>query len=251
MAALRALVGTVLLLLVGGTSAEEFWGRKLPGQPTEFIFGYGSLINSESRNATAGRPILAIPVRVSAAFGYVRSWTIRSQSGFTALGLRKLGPGEDGTTINGVLYPVQGNDIDAYDAREEGYVRVRVPLDQIEALSWLRLPEQGNVWAYVPVRAGQEPGAELLPPNSEFPVLQSYLDVVLEGGLEYGTEFAQEIVATTKDWSKYWLNDRQMARRPWVFDKRAAAVDKLLTSVPQFADRMFAEPYAVKNLPSK
>ena len=45
----------------------------LPDQPTQFIFGYGSLINSASRNSTAGKTVPAIPVRVSAAFGYIRA----------------------------------------------------------------------------------------------------------------------------------------------------------------------------------
>jgi hypothetical protein len=84
--------------------ATDWWGRKLPDIPTQFIFGYGSLINAASRNSTAGNPIPAIPVRVSAAFGHIRAWNDRSPSGFTALGLRVPRPGEQATTINGVLY---------------------------------------------------------------------------------------------------------------------------------------------------
>jgi hypothetical protein len=141
----RTLIQLALLVgLAGSIRADEFWGRRLPGEPTQFIFGYGSLINSSSRNATASQPIVAIPARLSASFGYVRGWTIRSPSGFTALGLRRLGAGENGMSINGVLYPVQGNDMAAFDAREEGYQRVDVPLDKIEAVSWQRLPEQGK-----------------------------------------------------------------------------------------------------------
>jgi len=86
-------------------AAADWQGRKLPNIPSNFIFGYGSLINSASRNSSVTVPIPAIPVRVSAAFGYVRTWNDRSVSGFTALGLRKLNPGETGHTINGVLYP--------------------------------------------------------------------------------------------------------------------------------------------------
>jgi cation transport regulator ChaC len=98
----------------------------LPDQPTQFIFGYGSLINSASRNSTAGKTVPAIPVRVSAAFGYVRAWDDRSTSGFTALGLRKPGANEKAGTINGVLYPVEGGDMAKYDVREQGYRRVEV-----------------------------------------------------------------------------------------------------------------------------
>jgi len=246
----RTLIQLALLVgLAGGVRADEFWGRRLPGEPTQFIFGYGSLINSSSRNATASQPIVAIPARLSASFGYVRGWTIRSPSGFTALGLRRLGAGENGMSINGVLYPVQGNDMAAFDAREEGYQRVEVPPDKIEAVSWQRLPEQGKIWVYIPAIPGQEPGVGLPLPTAEYPILQSYLDVVIEGGLEYGADYAREILASTSDWSAYWLNDRPLARRPWVYTKDHAAVDKLLTgSAPHFNDRLYAEPYAAKYL---
>ncbi len=53
----------------------------------------------------------------------------------------------------------------------------------------------------------------------------------------------------TKDWSRNWLNDRDLARRPWVFDKQYEAVDKLLADfAPHFADRMLSEEYTVKYL---
>jgi hypothetical protein len=58
----------------------------------------------------------------------------------------------------------------------------------------------------------------------------------------------EEILETTTGWSRYWLNDREFARRPWVIDKQYNAVDKLLSSVPHFADRMFPEQYATKRM---
>src|SRR2546423_15306961 len=85
-----------IVVLTGGLIASKaeggetnWWGHKLPDVPSQFIFGYGSLINTPSRNSTAGTSIQAIPVRVSAAFGYIRPWNDRSPSGFTSLGLRK------------------------------------------------------------------------------------------------------------------------------------------------------------------
>lgn len=243
----------LVVLLLAGTAlpsrAEDFRGRVLPDQPVNFIFGYGSLINTASRNATSGHPVTAIPVRVSAAFGYLRGWDDRSPSGFTALGLRRPAPGETATTINGVLYPAEGADMSAFDARERGYVRVEIPHADIEAVSWQALPAEGHVWVYVPEVAGKDPGTGLPLPDARFPLLQSYIDVVIEGGLEYGPEFAREIIATTTDWSNYWLNDRDLARRPWVFDKQSAAVDKMLAaSAPHFRDRMFSEEYTAKYL---
>jgi hypothetical protein len=246
----RVFVLAMLLAIASPSArADDFWGRMLPDQPANFIFGYGSLINTSSRNSTSSHPIPAIPVRVSAAFGYIRTWNDRSPSGFTALGLRKPGPGESAITINGVLYPVEGNDMTAFDAREEGYVRIEVPHADIQAVSWQAVPAQGHIWIYVPHVAGKEPGVGLPQADARFPMAESYIDVVIEGGLEYGPDFAREIIATTQDWSHYWLNDRDLARRPWVFDKQSGTVDKLLTAmVPQFKDRMFPEEYAAKYL---
>lgn len=135
----------------------------------------------------------------------------------------------------------------AFDAREQGYARVEIPRADIEAVSWRALPARGRIWVYVPDLAGKVPGVGLPPTDAQFPMLQSYIDVVIEGGLQYGAEFAREIIATTKDWSRYWLNDRELARRPWVFDAQSAAVDKLLAAfAPHFTDRMFSEENAAK-----
>src|ERR1700730_14345274 len=163
-----AFVAASVAALTNGARAAGWWGRKLPDAPTQFIFGYGSLINTASRNSTASAPIPAIPVRVSAAFGYVRAWNDRSPSGFTALGLRKPHSGESANTINGVLYPVEGDDMSKFDAREEGYARVEVPREDIEAVSWQRLPEAGHIWVYVPVRQGGVPGEGLPKPDASF-----------------------------------------------------------------------------------
>ena len=248
--ALTLIAAAVTVGQPGNVFAADWWGRKLPDAPTQFLFGYGSLINSASRNATAATPIPAIPVRVSAAFGYRRAWNSRSPSGFTALGLRKAGPGEAGNTINGVLYPVAGDDMSKFDEREVGYARVEVKLTDIEALGWQRLPESGHVWVYVPALAGNAPGEGLPGPDPEFPLLQSYIDVVVEGGLEYGTDYAREILETTDGWSRYWLNDRELGRRPWVHDPKAAAVDRLLMSVTAtssaVAERRFPGAFAMR-----
>lgn len=238
----------VALVFAGGAAQAQmtdYWGSRLPDPPVHFIFGYGSLINTASRNATAGTPVQAIPVRVSAAFGYVRSWSDRAPSGFTALGLRRPLAGEAPMTINGVVYPVVGNDMSAFDEREAGYVRVAVPWALIEPVSWQPLPQRGTVWVYVPKAAGKEPGEALSRPDARYPLLESYIDVVIEGGLEYGPGFAREIVETTRDWSPYWLNDRTLARRPWIFHRQFAQIDALLAaSVPCFTHRAFSEDFA-------
>jgi len=255
--ALRALFAAIVAILaLAGSPAfadeESYWGRKLANQPTNFIFGYGSLINSQSCNATASAPIAAIPVRVSPALGYIRTWNDRSASGFTALGLRKPMAGEAARTINGVLYPVDGDDMSKFDAREQGYVRVEAPLADVEAVGWQPLPASGRIWVYVPENPARpgEPGVGLPGPDAEFPLLESYIDLVVEGGLEYGADFAREILETTDGWNNFWLNDRELARRPWVRDPDAARVDAILAKSSKAAAlmkvRLFPEEYTAR-----
>ncbi len=247
---LAGAVGVFACVAASPSLADDWWGRKLPNEPSQFIFGYGSLINTQSRNTTAGAAMPALPVRVSAAFGYLRTWNDRSPSGFTALGLRKPLLGESASTINGVLYPVQGDDMTKFDGREEGYARVEVPMEDIEAVSWQSLPVGAHVWVYIPAKPSGVPGEGLPEPDAAFPMLESYVDVVLEGAMEYGPDFARELIETTADWSRYWLNDRELARRPWVHDSKSAAVDKLLATTPpaasRLSDRLFPETFAVK-----
>ncbi|MEI8396252.1 MAG: gamma-glutamylcyclotransferase family protein [Rhodospirillaceae bacterium] len=234
----------------GATFAKDYWGTKLPDVPTQFLFGYGSLINTASRNSTATKLAPAIPVRVSANFGYIRSWIEQSKTGFTALGLRKPYNGETPTTINGVLYPVDVKDLPLFDERENGYTRVAVPLSEMEAVSWQQLPTDAQVWVYIPNKDGSNPEDRPVPPSRDYPIIQSYVDIVVEGAMEYGMDFARELLETTFDWNEYWLNDRQVGRRPWVHDKKAREVDKLMAATEPSASRLkarlFPEVYAVR-----
>ena len=62
--------------------------------------------------------------------------------------------------------------------------------------------------------------------------------------MEYGDTYTKELIATTKGWNTYWLNDRILARRPWVEDKRYSGVDNFLKNVPTFKNRLLPEDYA-------
>ena len=94
------------------------------------------------------------------------------------------------------------------------------------------LPVPGRFWIYVPDTAGPAARSKICPARCRFPLLQSYIDVVLEGGLEYGQDFAREIIDDRPAiGAGFWLNDRRLARRPWVFDSHYSAVDRLLSLV--------------------
>lgn len=53
-----------------------------------------------------------------------------------------------------------------------------------------------------------------------------------DGGLEYGADFAAEILETTEGWSTCWLNDRRLGRRPRVFQRVWREIYALLAAHP-------------------
>ena len=147
--------------------------------PTEFVFGFGSLISTASRIRSSPLSKDAIPVMVSADFGYRREWNFQPSGSakFTALGLCSTTSGI-GDEINGVLYPV-GDDLEALDEREHGYIRVQIPLRFLTPLSWQKLPyyeehhHSLRVWTYVPVQVDHLPGCMSSGPCLEYPILQT------------------------------------------------------------------------------
>jgi hypothetical protein len=225
------------------TPADSWVDTQLPlASCRDFILGFGSLINTASRRASAPEAVDAVPVRVRWApgeAGYVRTWNFQSGSAqLTALGLQ---PCALGCTLNGILTVVGGESLGAVDAREAGYTRVRVT-GRVEALGWQRLPEEGSrFWLYANDAAA--------PPCPRYPIVQSYIDVCLVGCLEHGRAFAAEFVRSTEGWEGApWLNDRVLPRRPWVHTPRYKEVDGLLEELAPAAlgGRRLAEEYGAR-----
>lgn len=219
-----------LVLLPGLTFADA---KKFPHPheiPKHFLIGYGSLVNEESRMRSLGRDIVVIPVRISTEFGYRRTWNTRIAGMMTTLGLVKAEEGQ-GSTINGVLYAVKETDLPIWDKRERSYNRIEVPWQYITSLCWAQLPKEGTAWIYVtkPEFQGTATLAE--------PVTQSYVDVVMEGFMDFSDEFAQEFIETTDNWPRYWLNDRLVARRPWEHNPKALHIDQLIRETLSVEER--------------
>ena len=100
-----------------------------------FLIGFGSIIQTESRRSSDPKAVDAAPCRIRREFGYVREWNFQSSTAqICALGLRRIGPGEKGSTINGVLFPAP-DDLSSFDARENGYQRIEVPVEPPELLT--------------------------------------------------------------------------------------------------------------------
>lgn len=213
------------------------------------IFGFGSIINT-STHASWLEDVNAssFPGRIVRVRGhYQRAWNFRSATGFTALGILK----DDGQTheMNGVLFKIPDSVIANFDRREVGYDRIEIPHDSIELLppeyhvnpqlahEFGDLPKK--VWIYVP-QEGHDA-------DENHPLLQSYVDTVMQGCLEWGGQImAQEFVSTTVQWSPYFLNDTPSSRRPWLFRKEYDTIDRILRQTPatHFAERKHPEEFA-------
>ena len=196
---------------------------------TDYIFGYGSIVNSESRASSGAHGPVATAELLS-SFGWRRSWNFRKNTGFTALGLQRAPVDGVRVGVCGVVFAVEEH-MSAFDEREVGYKRVQVPASELELRGWgtpadpgcLQSAEQvvelqrsldsgaAVVWTYIPE---QDCTFEA---DSDHPICQTYVDAVLGGCLDCGGEaMAAEMVASTVGWSEHFLNDVPMSRRPWL-----------------------------------
>lgn len=170
-----------------------------------YVFGYGSLICPHSRAVTAPSSAMkeAVPVVVH---GLERIFSKRTQRGMTAMGVRF----QDDAECVGVLVPVTEDELEKFDVREQGYDRKALSIEQVDLVPFLNPIEYYDnedaflnakqlnrsddvqLWVYVQ----QQP----LPPTSEHPIVQSYVDTILRGCLSISEEFAREFISTTKGW---------------------------------------------------
>lgn len=161
---------------------------------THYIFGYGSLMNSSSRRLT-GQTGVAIPAVVS---GLIRYWG-KIDTSLTASPLVvDLGQGK----VNGVLLEISATELPQFDTREKGYHRHQLNRQQIDCSH--SLSDDDQIWVYIK----NEPE----PPCHKAPVLQTYIDTVLEGCLEVSDSFARFFVEHTVGWQHPIENDRLQPR---------------------------------------
>lgn len=184
----------------------------------QYIFGYGSLIETSSRAAT-GETGQIHPVRVT---NLQRAWHVVSPNGYTLVGVIP----RRGASCNGVLTQVAPHLLPHFDRRERRYHRVIIPQQAVVSLSGEPL-SCTTIWAYITSRPGE--------PSTAYPLVQSYIDVILTGCLAIGVDFAAEFIETTHGWETAWLNDRRHPRyaRALAHNPQAAAIDRQLrTLVP-------------------
>ena len=192
---------------------------------SQYIVGYGSLMQDESRKGTSPQAGPAYPVDVR---GYRRGWFARAVTvgfGTTFLGVR---PDRE-SHFNAVIYQVDLAELAATDKRELSYCRASVDITDVKALTNEFVPDaNGQTWIYVGMPQN------FATPASRFPIVQSYVDIFVSGCLEqeqrFGLkDFSQECLSTTTDWSGNWVNDRIYPRRPFIYQPKARQIDNLLS----------------------
>ncbi len=199
-----------------------------------YIFGYGSLIDTESRRRTtpdAGDPV---PVVVR---GVERGWWIPGNPvsfSTTFLAIRVVD--DTDTVCNGVVYSLTDAELEETDAREGIYERVAIDYSDIDLLVDPDFDStelaSANVWAYV-----LPADSTVRQPDARYPIVQSYIDMCLTGCLDIeadfpaaaAADFSRMFIQTTKDWSSFWVNDRLYPRRAFIFVPKAFRIDSLLS----------------------
>lgn len=193
----------------------------------QFIFGYGSLVETQSRARTSSSALYASPVNVG---GIQRGWF--DQTGGVSLSSTYLGAVPNANAnCNGVIFQVSQQQLDEFDARETGYKRERIPQSNITMLDGSRSAPDGDIWYYANVQKNFA--------SPQFPIVQSYVDICLNGCLEIEAtyplakqaKFAETFIKTCSDWSKFWVNDRIYPRRAFIYVPNASQIDQLIVNV--------------------
>lgn len=157
-----------------------------------YFFGYGSLVNRATHDFTDPHP--------ARLCGWCRAWRhtdLRPVAFLTAIPA-------PGTEIDGLIAHVPGGDWQALDQREWAY-------DRVPATRSVRHP----VRAPIDIAVYAVPESRHTAPTDRYPLLLSYLDVVIQGYLrEFGESGADRFFDTTKGWDTPILDDRGTPRYP-------------------------------------
>jgi len=205
---------------------------------SDFVIGYGSLINQNSRRKSSPSSYDAVAVTIK---GFTRGWFARTGVvGFSTTYLGCLKSTSDLLTskpksdfINGVLYKVDSDELKILDKRERRYIRTLVPCEDVSGYN-SEIPSNANFWIYENEFQSESEFKESFP-TKEFPIIQSYVDMCLEGCIEIdlingNTKFSKDFLQTTFGWNTNWANDRVFPRRPQSSCKYAYEIDDLLVA---------------------
>lgn len=177
-------------------------------------FGYGSLVNE----FTWARRYESHPAELR---GWVREWKHCVDAPFGRVCALTVSPHADGM-IQGLFIICAREDLKAVDEREIGYERVEITRSAVVAAN--DLPDELYIYRSNPryYREG----------SSEYPLLLSYVEVVMFGYLRaFGEAAVERFIETTTGWRTPFLDDRMNPIYPRAMqlpiDKRRLIEEKL------------------------
>ena len=171
---------------------------------TNYIIGYGSLINKDSRFTTSFTGN-CIPVNLK---HYKRSWNARINKfnrKYTAVSVEKSFK----DTINAIMVAVNSKDLKLFDKREKNYRRVLVDNCDVTNYETNRpINKKYKIWIYVIDSKFRKLS------SYKYPILQSYIDIILSGCCRISSRFVEDFINSTENWSGHnklynWINDRK------------------------------------------
>jgi len=213
----------LILLLLSHSSFADICHPQVDRKLPQYVIGYGSLIDEESKKRTDPTAQDSFPVLVK---GYKRSWSAHGNlPGFNATFLSIVE--DQQSSFNGVIYQlINPDNIQQYDKRETIYCRKELIDGELNTYA-ATLPPQKQVWIYSSIdKTNQNP-------THRYPIVQSSVDIFVRGCIQIEEKFtipnyASNCITSTDQWSVYWINDRIFPRRPTLYEPYASKIDALL-----------------------
>ena len=177
------------------------------------VFGYGSLINAKTHNLGG----LMTPVKLR---NWRRHWkqVVKTPHGeFIAMTIEK----EPNSIIDGALISIDQDILKQLDIREAGYQRVLLDCGEFTDLS--NDPANNKIYTYTT-------GAVDLSPKKSIPILQTYIDCILAGVIDFfGENHLSRFVLSTGGWHTPIINDRDSplyARAQHISSDKLSLIDQ-------------------------
>ena len=214
-------------------------------QPVMY-FGYGSLVNRDTRDPSE-------KVLPATLHGWERQWahhahSLAREESPDRLGVCPLTISESASSaIDGVLAEISADDLPLLDKRERGYERLTLQASRFSFEPASISPDAGlvldekNMARVSIVYVYRSLEAQRGWANDQYPLIQSYIDVVLSGYRRlFGEQGVRRFLASTRGWDGPLVNDRDNPIYPRAVklgDKELAWIDTLIEEVRQSSQR--------------
>lgn len=217
----------LLVALTAGNTWPDECHPELNQEKSQYIIGYGSLMERDSKLSTEPDAGINLPVLVT---GFQRAWNTHGVYPTTYLGVTAVESAAMAAALYRDFLDADGNL--ASDARELDYCRAAVEPAKVRMLDGSVVPAGSEIWIYV-----TKPTSLALP-DSNHPIVQSYVDIFITGCLQLqervgdpDLDFVEQCILTTDGWSPHWVNDRVYPRRPFGAQPNAFKIDHYLNTL--------------------